>query len=142
MNNQVIHIRVTRYRWVLLKPDFWEHENLFNLWVIKLISTLKYTNYTKSFWQKIWVKQESGLTTVWLNQDPPVQAFLWRMIMTNHNIYSVGKVIIHAWQNYYFTYTEILSVLGPGIVTPRMLKFALVCQEHMLITWAENGWSW
>ena len=26
----------------------------------------------KQFWQKIWAKQESGLTAVWLKWDPPV----------------------------------------------------------------------
>ena len=58
------------YRWVLLKLDFWEYESLSDLWVIQLISTIKYTNYTKIFWKKIQVKWESGLTTVWLNWDP------------------------------------------------------------------------
>ena len=55
-----------------LSQIFWEHENLSDSWVIHIISTLMYTNYTKFFWQKIWVKWESSLTTVWLNWDPPV----------------------------------------------------------------------
>ena len=35
-----------------LSRIFWEHENLSDLWVIQLISTLKYTNYTKIFLAK------------------------------------------------------------------------------------------
>ena len=55
-----------------LNHFFWEHENLSDLWVIWLISTLKYTNYTKIFLAKIWVKWESTLTAVQLSQNPPV----------------------------------------------------------------------
>ena len=29
------------YRWVPLKPDFWEHENLSNLSIIQLIQLLQ-----------------------------------------------------------------------------------------------------
>ena len=34
--------------------------------------TLNYTRKRKKNWQKIWAKQVSGLTTVWLKWDPPV----------------------------------------------------------------------
>ena len=60
-----------------LRQIFWEHENLSDLWVIRFISTLQYTNYTKIFWAKIQIKQESSLTTVWLNWDPPIYGRMW-----------------------------------------------------------------
>ena len=53
-------------------PDFWEHENLSSLSIIWLISTIYKEKEKKQFWQNIWAKQESGLTTVWLKWDPPV----------------------------------------------------------------------
>ena len=41
---------------------FWEHENLSGL------SVLYTRKRKKQFWQKIWAKQESGFTAVWLKQ--------------------------------------------------------------------------
>ena len=55
--------------------DFWEYENLSGLSLIWLISTkftLNYTRKGKMILAKIRGKWESGLTTVWLKQDPPV----------------------------------------------------------------------
>ena len=60
-----------KYRWIPLKPEFWEHKNLSSLSVLLYIITL-YKEKEKQFWQKIWAKWESSLTTVWLKQDPPV----------------------------------------------------------------------
>ena len=61
------------YRWVPLKPDFWEHENQSGLLVIWLIYIQLYRKKETKFWKKIWAKWESSLTAVWLKQDPPVK---------------------------------------------------------------------
>ena len=61
-----------QYRWVPLKPDFWEHEILSGLSVIWLIYIKFYKEKEKKIWQEIWAKGESGLTAVWLKRDPPV----------------------------------------------------------------------
>ena len=61
-----------KYRWVPLKPDFWEHENQSGLLVIWLIYIKLYRKKEKQIWGKIQAKRESGLTTVWLKWDPPV----------------------------------------------------------------------
>ena len=50
-----------------LSQIFWEHENLSGL-----SNYYNKFNYTKKFGKKIWPKQESGLTAVWLKWDPPV----------------------------------------------------------------------
>ena len=76
------------YRWVPFRLDFWEHENLSGLF------TLNYTKKKekeKKFRQEIWAKWESGLTVVWLKQDPPV-------------IHKLGKDKVHstALPNTYF----------------------------------------
>ena len=65
-------------RWI-----FWEHENLSGLSVLIYIKLYKEKEKNKQFWQKILAKQESGLTTVWLQQDPPVLA----------NVSTEGRVI-------------------------------------------------
>ena len=50
---------------------FWEHENLSSLSVLIYIKL--YNEKEKSdFGKKIWAKQESSLTAVWLKCDPPV----------------------------------------------------------------------
>ena len=70
--NIAIHIKHI-YRWVPLKPDFlgaWK-----SVWLISILAYLHQIIQEKGktkFWQKIWAKQESGLTTVWLKQDQTV----------------------------------------------------------------------
>ena len=61
------------YRWVPLKPDFlgaWKSVQLkhYPAYPIIIISLIIQRNLAT----KIWAKQESGLTAVWLKQDPPV----------------------------------------------------------------------
>ena len=51
-----------------LKSDFLEHENQSGVSVIWLI----YIKCYRKKEEKIWAKQESGLITVQLKQDPPV----------------------------------------------------------------------
>ena len=61
------------YRWVLLKPHFlgaWKSVQLkhYPAYPIIVISLIMQRNLAT----KIWAKWESGLTAVWLKQDPPV----------------------------------------------------------------------
>ena len=61
------------YRWVPLKPDFlgaWKSVRLkhYPAYPIIIISLI----IQKNLATKIWAKQESGLTAVWLKRDPPV----------------------------------------------------------------------
>ena len=69
------------YRWVPLKPEFWEHENLSGLSVLIYIKLYK-EKQTKQLWQKIQAKWESGLTAVCLKWDPP----LYQLIICSSNI--------------------------------------------------------
>ena len=55
-----------------LSQIFWEHEILSCISVIWLIYIKLYKEKEKENWQKIQAKWESGLTAVWLKQDPPV----------------------------------------------------------------------
>ena len=55
------------------KPDFLEHENLSGLSIIRLIYIKLYRKRKPNFGKKIWAKWESGLTTVQLKRDPPVE---------------------------------------------------------------------
>ena len=61
------------YRWVPLKPDFlgaWKSVRLkhYPAYPIIINSLIIQRNLAT----KIWAKQESSLTAVWLKQDPPV----------------------------------------------------------------------
>ena len=40
------------YRWVPLKPDFWEHENQSGLLVTRLIYIKLYSKMENKFWKK------------------------------------------------------------------------------------------
>ena len=63
---QGLNMTAKRYKCVLLRPDFLEHENLSGL------SVLIYVSWTYGILAKIWAKPESGLTTVQLKKEPPV----------------------------------------------------------------------
>ena len=58
-----------------LSQIFWEHENLSCLSVIQLIYIKLPQEKGKKIGKKIWAKQESGLTAVWLKWDLPVLGF-------------------------------------------------------------------
>ena len=63
----------SRYRWVPLKPDIlgaWKSVCLISNPAYQYWFTLNDTYIY--ILAKIWAKQESGLTAVWLKQDPPV----------------------------------------------------------------------
>ena len=76
-----VHVSIfntSTYRWVPLKPDFWEHENQSALSVIWLI----YIKLYRKKEEKIWAKWESGLTAVWLKWDPPVYITQFHRVYT------------------------------------------------------------
>ena len=62
---------------------FWEHENLSCLSVIWLIYIKLYRKKGKN-WQKIWAKQDSGLTAVWLKWDPHVHRYIEPLLTLCH----------------------------------------------------------
>ena len=55
-----------------LSQIFWEHESQSGLSVIWLIYIKLYRKKEEKILQNIWAEWESGLTTVWLKQNPPV----------------------------------------------------------------------
>ena len=79
------------YRWVPLKVDFLGAGKSVQLkhylaYPIIIISLITQRNLAK----KIWAKWESGLTAVWLKQDPPVSQLLLEFIT-----YFAGLCYIH-----------------------------------------------
>ena len=117
-----------------LSQIFWEHENQSGLLVIRLIYIKLYRKKETKFWKKkIWAKRESGLTAVWLKQDPPVdcyqgQSMDLKVMPRSHKWHKHTLCIMDEVTNYLITvpiYQSKAEEMGDALIDHIITKYCI-----------------